>query len=166
MPEHSYTPTPQRARGSQQSRRQGQRMTKAERQAAQESFLRALGNTANVRAACLQAGIHVTTVYYWQEHDVEFGIRFRQANDDANWLLFGEAWRRAVQGDEEPVVSGGKVVLKSDGTPLTIRRKSDPLLALLLKARIPIFRNASASALVILPKEYVGFDAEKDGVDS
>ena len=137
MSENIDRPTPQRAR------RQGQRMTKEERKIAQDAFIKAMENTANVRAACMQAGIHHATVYQWQEHDVEFGIRFREANQMANWLLFGEAWRRAMNGEERYVTSQGKVVYGSDGKPLTYREKSDRLLELMLKARLPEFRDKS-----------------------
>src|SRR6185312_16731483 len=94
------------------------------------------------RAACMQAGISHTTVYQWQEHDTEFGIRFQEANKNANWLLFGEAWRRALQGEERYYISRGEVVLMPDGkTPATYREKSDRILELLLKARLPEFRE-------------------------
>jgi hypothetical protein len=147
----------------QRTRRRGQRMTPEERKIAQEAFIKALGNTANVRAACLQSGISHSIVYQWQEHDTEFAIRFKQANTDANWLLFGEAWRRALQGEEEIVISMGRIVYKevpvldnrgqptydgkgkpimrSTGEPLTKRVKSDRMLELLLKARLPEFRD-------------------------
>lgn len=116
-------------------------MTKEERKVAQDRFIKAMENTANVRAACMQAGIHPSTIYQWAEHDTEFGIRFREANTAANWVLFGEAWRRALQGEEEYVVSNGKLVYGPDGKPLTKRVKSDRMLELLLKARLPEFRE-------------------------
>ena len=135
MSEYNNTTPPQRAR------RRGQRLTAEERKIAQETFLKALANTANVRAACLQAGIDHTTVYRWQEHDTEFGIRFHQANEEANWLLFGECWRRAMQGEVRYVTSQGKIVIGPDGEPLTYREKSDRLLELMLKSRLPSFRE-------------------------
>jgi len=126
-------------------------MTADERKAAQDLFIKAMENTANVRAACMQAGISHTMIYQWAEHDLEFSVRFKEANTQANWLLFGEAWRRAMTGEEEYVISMGKIVYKPDsilsdgtvlkGTPLTIRKKSDKLLELLLKARLPEFRD-------------------------
>lgn len=145
------------------NRRKGVRLTPEERKAAQEAFLKALANTANIRAASLQAGIHPSTVTYWKEHDEAFMVRFKEANDQANWLLFGEAWRRAVQGDERYVVSLGKLVYGPDGKPLTIREKSDRLLELLLKARLPEFREKAAVTVNVLPKEYVNLP--QDGVD-
>lgn len=143
MPD-SHSPTPQRAR-----RRQGQSMTEAEREATKDVFLQAFSMTANVRAACLKAGIDRSTVYHWQEHDEEFGFKFRQASEDANDLIRGELFRRAVQGYEKPAVSQGKVVYVEetlpDGKkvykPLMERVYSDNLLSLLAKARMPEFRD-------------------------
>ena len=137
MTENLDTLTPLHAR----RRRSGQRLTKEERKIAQDEFIKAMANTANVRASCLAAGISHDTVYQWQEHDTEFGIRFRQANQQANWLLFGEAWQRAMKGEERYVVSQGKLVMGTDGKPVTYREKSDRLLELMLKARLPEFRD-------------------------
>jgi hypothetical protein len=122
-------------------RRSGQRLSKAERATAQEKFLKAFSMTANVRAACLSAGISRTTVYEWHEHDQDFSILFKQAELDANDLVRGELFRRAVQGVEKPVVSIGKLVYDKDGKPLMVREYSDNLLSLLAKARMPEFRE-------------------------
>ena len=94
-------------------------------------------------------------MYRWQEHDEEFSIMFKQANTDANWKLFGEAWKRATEGEIEYVVSGGKLIYGPDGNPLTIRKKSDRLLELLLKARLPEFRDKSPVTINVTPKEYI-----------
>ena len=109
-------------------RRRGERMSIEERQAAQAKFLDALGRTANITAACFQANISRTIVYVWQEHDAEFGYAFKEANKRANDLLLGEAWQRAMRGEAEYVVSGGKVMTDKDGEPLKNFRKSDRLL--------------------------------------
>lgn len=125
----------------QRTRRAGQRMSEDEKRIAKETFLKALSNTANVRAACLQAGVDSSTIYRWQEHDEEFSFKFQQANKDASWLLYGEAWQRAMRGEEEYVVSGGKLIYGPDGNPLKVNKKSDRMLELLLKARLPEFRD-------------------------
>lgn len=135
MPDENSTTSPQR------TRRRGQRMTAEEKHIAKEKFFDALGKTANVRVACLAAKVDSSTVYRWAEHDPEFSLRFQQANKEANWLLFGEAWHRALKGEEEYVVSAGKIVLDPDGKPLKTHKKSDRLLELLLKARLPEFRE-------------------------
>lgn len=130
-------------------RRPGQKMTKEERLATQEKFLKVLSMTANIRAACMAAGIDRSLVYYWQEHDTEFGMKFNIANTEANDLLFAAAWERGVKGVEKPVVSMGRQVfvegVGEDGNkkmkPLMERVYSDSLLSLLLKARLPEFRD-------------------------
>lgn len=128
-------------------RRPGQRMTADERRATQEKFLKSFSMTANVRAACMAAGIDRTLVYQWAEHDEAFSLKFKQAELDANDVVRAELFRRAVQGVEEPVVSMGKLVYVEDEKkkgqmkPLTVRKYSDQLLSLLAKARMPEFRD-------------------------
>jgi hypothetical protein len=129
-------------------------MSAEERKVAQDAFIKALENTANVRAACMAAHISHAIVYQWKEHDLEFGIRFREANEMANDLLFGEAWRRAMQGEERYVVAQGKLVMGPDGKPLVYKEKSDRMLELLLKARIAAFREKSSITITTLPKQY------------
>lgn len=135
MPDEYNTTTPQR------TRRKGQRMSADERKVAQEKFLKSFSMTANVRAACMSAGIDRSQIYRWQEHDQDFSMRFKVAEQDANDLIRGELFRRAVQGIEKPVVSMGKVVYGKDGKPLTERAYSDQLLSLLAKSRMPEFRD-------------------------
>lgn len=160
MPEMDKLPAPP------VRRRKGQHLTVEERKQIQETFLKALANTANVRAACLQANISHTTIYQWQETDEEFALRFKEANTEANWLLFGEAWRRAMSGDERYVTSHGRVVIGPDGKPLTYRERSDRLLELLMRARLPEFRDTKNTTIVnVLPKEYVNFVPADDGVE-
>lgn len=115
-------------------------MGKDEREATQEKFLKALSMTANIRAACMAAGIDRSLVYYWQEHDTEFSLRFNVANQEANDLLFAAAWERGVKGYEKPMVSLGRPVFV-DGKPLMEKVYSDSLLSLLMKARMPEFRE-------------------------
>lgn len=135
MPKHLDNSTP-----ITRNRRPGQRMTKDEREAAQDKFIKALSMTANIRAACMAAGIDRSLVYYWQEHSEEFSMRFNIANQEANDLLFAAAWERGVKGYDKPVVSMGKQVFV-DGKPLMERVYSDSLLSLLMKARMPEFRD-------------------------
>jgi hypothetical protein len=122
-------------------RGRGDRMTPIERQNAQEKFLRTFSMTANVRAACMSAGISRSIVYVWQEKDEEFSFKFNIAEQEANDLIRAELFRRAVQGYEKPVVSMGKAVYGKDGKMLTERIYSDNLLGLLAKARMPEFRD-------------------------
>jgi hypothetical protein len=131
----SGTATPPRAR-----RRQGVRLTAAERAAAQDKFLAIFAATANVAASCLQAEIDRATVYKWQEHDAPFSVRYHQAELDAQDVVRAAIQRRGVEGWEEVVVSHGKVVYFK-GKPLTIRKYSDACLLALAKARVPEYRD-------------------------
>ncbi len=123
------TSTPKRAR-----RRRGQRLEAQERAQAQAAFLTHFAKYANVAAACRKVGIDRSTVYQWQEHDETFLLRYRQAELDAADVLRREAFRRAVVGWDEPMVSAGKMVC-------TVRKKSDAVLLAMLKARVPEYRE-------------------------
>lgn len=136
MADDLYTSTPQLHK-----RRPGQRMTTEERTQAQEKFLKSFSMTANVRAACMAAGIDRTLVYQWAEHSKEFSIRFNRASLDADDVIRAELFRRSIQGVEKHVVSMGKVVYGDDGKPLMERVYSDSLLSLLAKSRMPEFRD-------------------------
>lgn len=137
-------------------------MTAAEKRAAKDKFIEVLENTANVREAATAAGVDHSTVYRWVEKDKKFKARFDTANESANWLLFGAAWKRALEGEAEVVVSGGRVVYEEEPVlddngepkldkrgnpimrpvrPMIQRKKSDQLLQFLMRNRIPEFKD-------------------------
>lgn len=129
-------------------RRQGQRLSVEERKEVQRKFLDSFKLNANVTLACMQAGIDRSQIYRWQEHDEMFAQEFKQAELAANDMLLAAAWQRGVKGTEKPVVSMGKQVfvkVKENGKevekPLMERVYSDSLLSLLMKARMPEFRD-------------------------
>lgn len=66
-------------------------MTTAEKRIAKETFLRALSNTANVRAVCLAANMDGSTVYRWQEVDEEFAQLRRSLPFSLLAFLFSHA---------------------------------------------------------------------------
>jgi hypothetical protein len=103
----------------------------------QERFVKALGETGIVSAAVAIAGTSRTRVYELRKHDSGFASAWDEAEEQAADALEAEAWRRAVDGVPEPLVSAGRVVRDDDGQPLAIRRYSDNLLLALLKARRP-----------------------------
>jgi hypothetical protein len=103
----------------------------------QERFVKALADTGIVSVAVEIAGTSRTRVYELRKHDSDFASAWAEAEEQAADALEAEAWRRAVQGVAEPLVSAGKVVRDDDGQPLVIRRYSDNLLLALLKARRP-----------------------------
>lgn len=118
-------------------RRQGQRMTPEEREAAQEIFLAAFREHANLSAACEIAGIHIDTPYDWKNRYKDFAKKFAEAEQAANDAIDLEIYRRGVKGWLEPAISSGKWVHGDDGQPAMIPRYSDAMLTLLAKARMP-----------------------------
>src|SRR6516162_10423180 len=103
----------------------------------QERFLKALADTGIVSAAAEMAGTSRTRVYELRKRDPAFAAGWEEAEERAADALEAEAWRRAVAGVPEPLVSAGKVVRDDDGRPIAIRRYSDALMIALLKARRP-----------------------------
>lgn len=113
-------------------------------------FIDALSLGGNVKIACMAAGVSRSTVYLERKNNQDFAASWDGALDEATDILEQEATRRAVHGVEEPVTSGGKLVM-IDGevidpetgekriikVPLTVRKYSDTLLIFLLKGARP-----------------------------
>jgi len=74
-------------------------------------------------------------LYVWREEDPEFAKAWDDALDEAASTLENEAWRRATEGVEEPIV--GRVERDRDGVVAHVRKYSDSLLTTLLKAHRP-----------------------------
>ena len=114
-------------------------------QARRERFLKAVAQTGNISAAVVLAGTSRTRVYELRKVDEDFRAAWDEAENNASDKLEAEAWRRAVDGVQEPLVSAGKIIRDDDGNPVAIRRYSDAMLTLLLKARRPEkFRERSS----------------------
>ena len=93
-------------------------------------FLAALDRTANIREACDLAGVSRSTVRTHRKEDPGFNELCLEALQNAYDRLEREAWRRAVEGYEEPVFyQGEKCGL--------VRRYSDRMLDSLLRANRP-----------------------------
>lgn len=188
MSEQSNTPTSQkRTSGRTSTRRQGQRPTEQEKQQAQQAFLKSFAANGNVRAACMAAGIDRSTIYAWAETDEQFSMQYTLAKHDVDDAIRAEIFRRAMYGEEEIITGMGKPVyeqiplMNADGTPrldkngkpmyrngkmLTQKRKSDLLLMFHAKARMPEYRDRQTTIINnVLPKEYVNFAADEDGVE-
>ncbi len=92
-----------------------------------------------VSHACVAAGVDRTTAYQARTIDEGFAKAWTDALEDGIDRAEQEAFRRAVVGFDEPVIHRGKLmfVKGADGkrVPLTTRRHSDQLLALILRAR-------------------------------
>lgn len=92
------------------------------------AFLAALAEVGVLTQAAQAAGVDRSTVFRRRQDDPEFDAACVDAMEQAADKLEREARRRAVEGVEEPVYQGGKLV----GTKLVY---SDALLSLLLKGR-------------------------------
>jgi hypothetical protein len=98
--------------------------------AKRDAFLAALAAGRTVTDAAKVAGATREGFRLIRKRDQVFAEAWDDAYEQGADLLEGEALRRAVEGVERPIVSGGKVVT-------TVREYSDKLLILLLKGRRP-----------------------------
>jgi hypothetical protein len=102
---------------------------------ARELFLAALSRGISITGAAIEAGIPKRTVYGWRDQDEDFRQERDDALDAGNDVLEDEAFRRACQGVDEPVIAQGRLVKNDDGSVFTIKKYSDTLMSLLLKGR-------------------------------
>lgn len=114
-------------------------------------FLRALASTGNVSAAVTVANIARQTAYERRSTDQTFAQGWAEAMEEATDVLEAEARRRAVEGVQEPLIVGGKLV-ERDGKVVMLRRYSDQLLIVLLRAHSQKFKT-SQSAPPLMPWE-------------
>ncbi|RUT27426.1 hypothetical protein C0V97_01255 [Asaia sp. W19] len=110
-----------------------------------KAFLEQLKKSGNVSEAARAAGIDRKTAYNWRHHDPAFNEHWKQALEEATDLLEAEARRRALDGYEEPLLYGGRLIYDPEGRPVTRKRYSDGLLRMLLRAHRPAsFRDTRA----------------------
>jgi hypothetical protein len=102
-----------------------------------ERFLELFADTGNVTRSAQSIGATARALYLLRRRDDAFREAWEEAEEIAADRLEEEARRRAIEGVEEPVVSGGQLVLDVAGRPVTVRRYSDGLLISLLKAHRP-----------------------------
>ena len=72
-------------------------------------FLELLKLTGNVTAAATQAGITRDAAYKARRAKPEFAELWEDAKEESLDAMEAEAWRRAMQGVDEPVYYAGKV---------------------------------------------------------
>jgi hypothetical protein len=94
-------------------------------------FLEVLAKTGNVSQAAEAIGVRRQTAYEHRAADPEFAKAWEAALEIAADALEAEAWRRAVDGVDEPV---GWFKGEAGGT---VRKYSDTLLIFLLKGARP-----------------------------
>lgn len=104
-------------------------------------FLEALKVKHFVTQACDTVGIGRTTVYEWRDADPDFARAMDEVKERTLDLVRAEAFRRAVDGVDEPVTVAGERE--------TVKRYSDGLIAKILQAHDPAFKeNVGAAATV------------------
>ncbi len=119
------------------------------------AFLEALREMPVISHACRVVGISRTHAWRQRHADEEFSAAWDDAMEEGIDRAEQEAFRRAVVGFEEPVIDRGKLAYRferyeaPDGSeqyrmmldehgqpiPLTVKKHSDALLALVLKGR-------------------------------
>ena len=151
------------------SRSRGKPLTKKERQAAKETFLKAFLLNGNIMLSCKQANIDRSTFYQWKKDDEEFATRYEEAQENFADFVLAEFRKRAMEGYEKPVISMGRLVyeeipvldpvtgeqlIDSRGKPMVKRGKlmtervvSDTLLAMLIKRHFPEYREKAQMEL-------------------
>lgn len=118
----------------------------------ERAFLSALARLGVVGHACEAAGVARSTAYAHRSADDSFAQAWREAQQLAADRLEAEAFRRAIEGDRQPVLHNGRPVfvwhdpedeIVPEGTPGATRRvltkvvRSDLLLIFTLKALRP-----------------------------
>lgn len=93
-------------------------------------FLRAFEEHGTVAAACEAAKISRSTVYLERQRNEDFALAWHDIEEATTERMEREAFRRGVEGVEEPVFQRGEQVG-------AIRKFSDTLLIFMLKSRRP-----------------------------
>lgn len=100
----------------------------------QKRFLRAFAANPTIRSAARAAGVSVNTHYRWLKRDEDYRERFEDIRPLLMSFLEGAAYKRAVEGVQKPVFHRGEICGH-------VREYSDTLLAMLLKANDPRYRD-------------------------
>jgi hypothetical protein len=123
-----------------------------------EKFLELLAQGYSVTHAAGEAGRARQRFYELRERDEAFAEAWSEALDAGTEILEDEARRRAVEGWDEPIYQKGELVGH-------VRRYSDQLLTLLLRARRPAIYRESAGVELNTPAVFVldsSFNRERD----
>jgi hypothetical protein len=116
-------------------------------------FLRAFAQRGIILDGCEAAGVSRGAISVWRADDEWFDELFLAAMDESADVLEREAFRRAVTGIDEPVIYRGLPTMVQDANTgeqrnLTVKRYSDQLLTVMLKARKPDTYRENVSAKV------------------
>jgi hypothetical protein len=75
-----------------------------------DPYSEALAETGNVTIAVSLSGTSRTRAYELRKADEEFAAAWGEAEEVAADRLEAEAWRQAVEGVAEPLISAGNIV--------------------------------------------------------
>lgn len=105
-------------------------------------FLRSFASRGIVLEGCRAASVSRSTVEKWRENSEWFDELYRIAIEEAADRIEAEAFRRAVDGYDEPVIYQGMVTSVVDPETgeqrmLTVRKYSDTLMQTMLKGARP-----------------------------
>ncbi len=122
-----------------------------------DRLLGMLAKTGNLSLACQAAKLTRRQVRELRQVDEDFERSYGEAMDEAIDQLEAEAWRRALEGVEQPVLKDGKPVLDPvTNQPVIRRRYSDPLLVMLLRGSRPDkYQTRSAAAVPADPRAFI-----------
>lgn len=137
-------------------------LTKATRQRARDAFLVELARRGNISDAASVAGLSRSFFYEWRAADPEFAAQWDEALAIAIDSAEHEAWRRAVEGIDKPLI--GRVGKDEDGIITVIKEYSDQILLRILSAHRPEKwreRSSVEHSGEIVQKVYAGFDPDK-----
>jgi hypothetical protein len=98
------------------------------------AFLKALAETGCITRAAQRAGVARSSMYNAKHRDPEFASAWAAAEQEGADVLEAEAYRRAVEGVEQPVYYKGEKCG-------TVTRYSDRLLLALMRAKKPEYRD-------------------------
>jgi hypothetical protein len=104
---------------------------------AQYAYLEQIARGMPVTTACKLVGIDPNQIFDLRKVDPLFVQAEREAERRGVDTMVTEIVRRGQFGYDEPVIFKGQLMMKSDGTPLTVRKYSDRLLEKLAEARDP-----------------------------
>lgn len=97
---------------------------------AKKKFIDVLRQTGNKPLAAKACGFTLRAFYNHYKSDEAFHDEWDEAVQESNGILEREAWRRALEGTEKPIMYKGQVIGKE-------REYSDRLLEFLLMGNMP-----------------------------
>lgn len=141
-------------------------LTVAERMSLEKRrlFLRTFAVRGIVLDGCKAAGISRTGVERWRESSEWFDTMYSIAIEEAADRIEAEAYRRAVEGYDEPVIYQGMTTTVLDPVTmqekqLTVRKYSDSLMAMMLRGARPekyrenykVEHSGAAGGVLVIP---------------